>query len=89
MNTSFEQFVRSATPPPQASAWEEEARHSGWNMLKGPLLGVLVGVGLFLYATQRDLFDATTAIVSAVAAGGLPALLKLFSTFGQGDKATS
>jgi hypothetical protein len=87
MNESFERFVRSVPPPPQASTWEAEERHSGWNAVKGPLLVAFAGAGLFLYATQPDLFNATTAFASAVAAGGLPALLKLFNTFAKDDKA--
>jgi hypothetical protein len=53
---------------------------------RSPVGGVL-RAGLFLYATQPDLFNATTAFASAVAAGGLPALLKLFNTFAKDDKA--
>jgi hypothetical protein len=86
MNASFERFVESVTPSREVLVWEEKAKTSGWNALKGPLLVVLIGVGFFLYTTQPDLFNATTAFASAAAAGGMPALFKLFATFAQEDK---
>jgi hypothetical protein len=87
MNVRFERFVRWVTPRPEVLAWEQEAKTSGWNALKGPLLVVLTGVGFFLYTTQPDLFNATTVFASAAAAGGMPALFKLFTSLAQGDKA--
>lgn len=86
MNASFERFVRSITPSREVLSLEETAKTSGWNALKGPLLVVLTGVGLFLYTTQPDLFNATTAFASAAAAGGMPALFKLFASLAQEDK---
>lgn len=87
MNESFEQFVRSALLPEDLTAWEEQERSGGWNALKGPLLVVLIGAGFFLYMTQRELFNATSAFASAIAAGGMPALLKLAIAFFHEDKA--
>jgi hypothetical protein len=87
MNESFEQFVRSALLPEDLTAWEQQERSGGWNALKGPLLVVLIGAGFFLYMTQRELFNATSAFASAIAAGGMPALLKLAIAFFHEDKA--
>ena len=87
MNAGFERFVRSVPLPLQVLAWEEEARNSRWNTLKGPALVVLIVVGFFLYRTQPDLFNTTATFASAVAAGGIPALFKLFATLTERDKA--
>lgn len=86
MNASFARFVGSVTPSHEILTWEETAKTSGWNTLKGPLLMVLTGVGFFLYTTQPDLFNATTAFASAAAAGGMPALFKLFAALVQEDR---
>ncbi|MGE0683054.1 MAG: cache domain-containing protein [Candidatus Binatia bacterium] len=87
MNASFVRFVGSITPSREVLSLEEKAKTGGWNALKAPLLVVLTGVGFFLYTTQPDLFNTTTAFASAAAAGGMPALFKLFAALVQEDKA--
>ncbi len=86
MNESFRRFVLGeCCRPATVSAWIGEDDTSHWNRLKVPLITVLAGLALFLYLTQRDVFDTTIAFAAAVAAG-LPAIFKLLGVFEQ-DKA--
>ena len=62
------------------AAWIGKDNTSSWNTLKVPLITVLAGGALFLYLTQRDVFDTTIAFAAAVAAG-LPAIFKLLGVF--------
>jgi len=81
MNESFRRFVLGECCRPETvSAWIGEDDTSNWNRLKVPLVTVLAGLALFLYLTQRDVFDTTIAFTAAVAAG-LPAIFKLLGVF--------
>ena len=81
INESFRRFVvGECCRPETVAAWIGEDNTSSWNTLKVPLITVLAGGALFLYLTQRDVFDTTIAFAAAVAAG-LPAIFKLLGVF--------
>ncbi|MBI1928810.1 cache domain-containing protein [Candidatus Poribacteria bacterium] len=84
INESFRRFVISAGRAEDIAAREREGAGSRWNTLKGPLLIGLIGGALFLFISQRELLNITTAFISAIAAG-MMALLKLLDVF-QRDK---
>jgi len=82
MNESFRRFVLSESHPDQVVAWKK-GESSSWNTLKGPLLMGLMGVALFIFITQREVFNSTVALLSAFA-GMLPVLFRLFGLFQRG-----
>ena len=79
MNRSFTHFVREVAPPERIAAWEAEGETSAWQALRQPLFIALVATALFLFVTQRDLFNTGLAFVTAVAAG-VPSLFRLLGS---------
>jgi hypothetical protein len=79
MNQSFARFVTQVQDPSEVHAWEHAATGMSWANLRWGLLGVLLVALLFLWATQRELFNSTMMFMSA-AAVGLPGILKLLSS---------
>ncbi len=82
MNESFRRFVLSESHPDQVVAWRKGAS-SNWGILKGPLLLGLVGVVLFIFITQREVFNSTTALLTTFT-GMLPVFFKLIGLFQKG-----
>lgn len=80
---SFRRFVAEAAPPEEVARWEA-ATSSIWEQLRLAFGVAIVGVALFLFATQRELFQSTLAFVSAMAAG-LPAVFGLLGRL-QGNR---
>ncbi len=84
LNETFRRFVvgkREDVLPVE----RENARDSAWSQLKRPLAAVLLGIAVFVFATQRDVFNTTLVFVSAVA-GALPQLLKVADYFRGGRR---
>ncbi len=79
MNPSFRRFVIGASAAEGVLAYRAEVE-SSWEKWKVPMLLVLLGVIAFLFATQRDLFDSTLTLASAVT-GGILAFLRLVGMF--------
>lgn len=85
MDEGFRRFVlRTAAEEGVFTFLAETESH--WERLKAPLLLVLLGVIAFLFFTQKELFDSTISLVSALTGGGLT-LLKLFGIFNKGGDA--
>jgi len=78
MNESFRAFLLTSEIQSEVKELIRKRGSSTWNKLKMPLLTVLIGVSLFLFITQQDVFNNTLAWLSAIAAG-LPALFRVFS----------
>lgn len=87
MNESFRRFVLSESHPDQVVAWRKGAR-SSWDTLKGPLLMGLMGVALFIFITQQDVFNSTVTLLSTFT-GMLPVLFKLIGLFQRGKIGSS
>jgi hypothetical protein len=86
MNESFTIFVRRIHEPVEIRRWEREARESiGWQQLRWAFLSLLTVLGLFLFATQQGLFQATVGFVSALAVG-IPGVLKLIANMHGGGR---
>ena len=87
MNDSFREFVKSAEQMAVCSEHEARVKQGSlWNTLKVPFLVVLVGITLFLFVTQRDIYTSALAGLTAVTTI-IPAIFKVFSVF-QSEPAT-
>lgn len=87
MNESFRRFVLTKSHPDQIVAWRKGAT-SSWDTLKGPLLMGLMGVALFIFITQQDVFNSTVTLLSTFT-GMLPVLFKLIGLFKRGKTGNS
>ncbi len=81
MNDTFRQFVLAGSVSEDIG---REAEDSNWRKLRIPLLLVLMGVGVFLFSTQAELFKTAFGYISALTAA-VPALIKLLDVL-QPDK---
>ena len=92
MNETFRQFILTRECSKQVEALESEDGPSAWDRLRVPLGVAVVGVGLFLFATQKELYNAIFGLVTAAAAS-VPALIQTVGklvgqpTDGPGQKA--
>jgi len=75
MDESFRRFVISASLDEDIDAWRKGGG-SAWQLMKVPLLLLLLSVSLFLFLTQKDIADSTAAFALA-ATVGLGALFRL------------
>ena len=77
MNDSFRLYVLAKGKADRLGKREELAMESSyWESLKLPLGIVVTCVILFLFLTQRDLYNSTLAVVTAITAG-IPSIFKL------------
>lgn len=83
MDESFRRFVISNSRDQNIEAWRQQEGGSAWQLMKAPLLLILIGVALFLFVTQKDVYDSTISFMSAVTAG-IAALFKLLGMFQKG-----
>ncbi|HSB11734.1 MAG TPA: cache domain-containing protein [Blastocatellia bacterium] len=85
MDESFRRFVISMSREQDIESWRQQEGGSAWQLMKAPLLLVLIGVALFLFVTQKDVYDSTISLLSAVTAG-IAALFKLLGMFQKGQR---
>ena len=78
MNQSFARFIAQVQDPIEVRAWENEGAGLSWVHTRWAVLGVLLLGLLFLWATQRELFNSTMMFLSA-AAVSLPGLIKVMT----------
>ena len=81
MNESFRQFVLEAETPEVYEQWTADEGASPWARLRTPIIVAVIGVFLFLFATQPQLFNQSLAFATAIAAI-VPTLVKLVSLLG-------
>ena len=74
MNETFRHFILTRECSKQVEALESEDGPSAWDRLRIPLGVAVVGAGLFLFATQKELYNAIFGLVTAAAAS-VPALI--------------
>jgi hypothetical protein len=81
MNETFRRFVVADARRREVRLIQEsDTGESTWDKIQKPLvLSLAVGAGFFFF-TQRELFDASFAVVSGVA-GGIPAVLRVVGIF--------
>jgi len=75
MNETFRHFILTRECAKHVEALESADGPSAWDRLRIPLGVTVVGVGLFLFATQKELYNAIFGLVTAAAAS-VPALIK-------------
>lgn len=85
---SFRRFVISVSREHDIEAWRHQEGGSAWEMLKTPLLVILVSLALFLFVTQKDIYESAISVVSAVT-GGIALLFRLLGMFSGRDKGAS
>jgi energy-coupling factor transporter transmembrane protein EcfT len=84
MDESFRRFVISASRDEDIDAWREAGGGSAWQLIKVPLLLVLLSVAVFLFVTQKELYDSTISFVSALTAG-IAILFRFLGMFQKGN----
>jgi hypothetical protein len=82
MNRSFRYFVLGVCRlDDDVAETEGQARKSSsWQYMKVALIVAVAGLMIFLFATQRDLYNSTLVAVTSIAAG-LPAIFNVFNLF--------
>ena len=82
INESFRLFVLDKShSDKEVAVTEGEARKSSsWQYLKVALSVTVVGLMVFLFATQRDLYNSTLLALTSIAAG-VPAVFNFFNLF--------
>jgi hypothetical protein len=79
MNETFRRFVLSRECARQVRELETEQGPSVWDRLHVPLGLGFVGVAMFLFATQKELYNAVLGVTTAAAAS-LPTLIRAVAT---------
>lgn len=82
INESFRLFVlaESRTDKEMAVTESEARKGSSWQYLKVALLVTVVVIMVFLFATQRDLYNSTLVALTSIAAG-IPTIFGFFNLF--------
>jgi hypothetical protein len=83
MNESFARFVAAQATPDKLQDWKSGDERSSWDLMKVPLMIIVIGAAAFLFVSQRDLYNSTLAFVSAFAAI-MPTLFKFLGLFPTG-----
>jgi hypothetical protein len=76
MNETFRRFVLTDARRREVAAAHIDPAASTWDKIEKPLMAALLCAAVFFVATQRELFDATMAMVTAVATG-IPTLVRM------------
>ncbi|WP_417602540.1 cache domain-containing protein [Owenweeksia hongkongensis] len=80
-NRSFRNFILNTVNPEEALALEASVKKSStWGVIRVPLLLTLLALGLFIFYTQRQVFNNALAVMATMAAA-LPMVLKLLNSF--------
>lgn len=80
MDESFRRFVKSVSREHEVEAWRQQEGGSAWQLLRAPFLLILIGVALFLFITQKEVYHSTISFMSALTAG-IAALFRLLGMF--------
>jgi hypothetical protein len=75
MNETFRHYILTRECSKQVEALEREDGPSAWDRLRAPLGVAALGVGIFLFATQKELYNAIFGVATAAAAS-VPALIQ-------------
>ncbi|HEY6806951.1 MAG TPA: hypothetical protein VI306_25465 [Pyrinomonadaceae bacterium] len=86
MNESFQLFVlnESRTDLEVEAAEGQARKSSSWQYLKVGLSATVIIVMVFLFVTQRDLYNSTLIFVTSIAAG-VPVIFNFFNLFQKGS----
>jgi hypothetical protein len=86
-NNSFELFVKKAESQKDIRAWRKQNAQN-WGNVRTLVISLLIAVALFIFLTQREMFNRWIALISTFAAG-VPVILRMlsFANFGKSSKA--
>jgi hypothetical protein len=80
-NATFRQFVRSADRVSFVVEQDKQTQHGSlWQTLKLPILVTMLGITVFLFLTQQDLYSRSLALMTGVTTL-IPALFKVLAMF--------
>lgn len=82
VNQSFALYVSRIQDPREVFNWEHDVRGRRWEYMRWGLAGVLLLILLFLWTTQRDIFNTGIALLSGIAIG-IPGLVKILTSLNQ------
>lgn len=82
VNQSFALYVSRIQDPGEVFNWEHGVPGRRWEYMRWGLLGVLLLILLFLWTTQRDIFNTGIALLSGIAIG-IPGLVKVLTSVNQ------
>ena len=75
MNDTFRRFILTRECTDQVAALERADGPSTWDRLRVPLAAAVVAAGVFLFATQKELYNAIVGMTTA-AAVSVPTLIR-------------
>jgi hypothetical protein len=84
MNRTFRNFIISPEIQRHVRTLEGSAEPSTWDRLRMPFALAAVSAGVFLFTTQRDMFNQTVTVVTAMAAA-VPTIFRAVSVIAQRD----
>lgn len=76
-NSSFELFVRKAEANHDVKSWRK-SNAQNWGNVRTLIFSIIIAVALFIFLTQREMFNRWVALVSTFAAG-VPVILRMMS----------
>ncbi len=83
-NNSFELFVRKAESQKDVRAWRQQNAQN-WGHVRTLVISLLIAVALFIFLTQREMFNRWIALLSTFAAG-VPVVLRMLSVVNWGGR---
>jgi len=88
MNRTFRNFILSPVIMRQVAQLEGVAEPSTWDRLRTPFALTAAAAGVFLFSTQRDMFNETVTVIAGIGAA-VPTVLRGVSALVQRDAGSS
>ncbi len=86
MNRSFRNFILTSVKPDEALALEKEVNKGGtWSIIRLPIIITLLALGVFIFYTQKEVYNNLIAFVAALGAA-LPMILRVTTAFQKSKK---
>ena len=67
LNGSFRSFIRSSEHEKEIAEWQKKEHESTWQVLRFVLIAAVIGVGVWLFYAQAQLFQIGTGYITALA----------------------
>lgn len=85
-NKGFRNFILTAIGETEANRIKAHVKADGnWDSLKIPLMLIMLAILAFLFASQQEAYSRIITYITAFSAG-IPAILKVFSLFGNSSQ---
>ena len=87
-NKGFRNFILTAIGETEVNRIKEQVKDNGyWNSLKIPLNLTILAILVFLFTSQQEAYSHIITYITAFSAG-IPAVIKVFSLFGNSTQKT-